>query len=250
MRVLCKVSYDGSNYFGFQKQNNQVTIQNVIEDALRKITKKEVVIHASGRTDAKVHAYGQMFHFDSDLNMNETNWYKALNSLLPKDIRVQKVFSVEDDFHARFNVKKKNYIYKINMGEYNLFEKDYITQVNIELDLNKIKEAASLFIGTHDYRNFCSNNEVDADYNRTIYSIDITQNNNYLELSFKGTGFKRYMIRMIVGTIVEYAKGRIGLDYILDRLDNLEFNTTQYNIDPEGLYLNRVYYGRSEIDEG
>lgn len=250
MRVLCKVSYDGSNYYGFQKQNNKSTIQNVIEDCIKKITKNDVTIHASGRTDAKVHAYGQMFHFDSDLNMNETNWFNALNSLLPMDIRVKKVWIVEDDFHARFNVKKKNYIYKINIGEYNLFEKDYVTQINSTLNFDKIKEASRLFIGSHDFRNFCSNNEIDGDYVRDIYSIDVLLENDYLTLSFIGSGFKRYMIRMIVGTIVEYSKGRIELNYIIDRLDSLEFKTTQYNINPEGLYLNKVYYGRSDIDEG
>lgn len=249
MRVLCKVSYDGSSYYGYQKQNNKRTIQNTIEDCLKKICKKDVNIYASGRTDAKVHAYGQMFHFDTDLNMNEDNWYKALNSLLPKDIRILKVYFVNDDFHSRFSVFKKNYIYKINIGEYNLFEKNYVTQLNYELDLERLKEASELFIGTHDYRNFCNNNDVDDDYIRTIYSIEITKNKNYIEFSFIGTGFKRYMIRMIVGTIIEYARNRIDSDYIVNRLDTTMFNTTKYNANPEGLYLKKVYYGRSEIDE-
>lgn len=249
MRVLCKVSYDGSNYYGYQKQNNEITIQEVIENCLNKICKKPVIIHSSGRTDAKVHAYGQMFHFDTELNMNEDNWFKALNSLLPKDIRIKKVYLVDDDFHSRFNAKIKNYIYKINIGEYNLFEKDYITQINKKLNIYKIQEAIDLFIGTHDFRNFCANNEKDIDYIRTIYSIDVIEKDNYIELSFKGNGFKRYMIRMIVGTILEYSKGRIDLSYIEDRLDTVEFNTTQYNAQPEGLYLNKVIYERSDIDE-
>ena len=114
-----------------------------------------------------------MFHFDTDLNMNEDNWYKALNSLLPKDIRILKVHFVNDDFHSRFSVFKKNYIYKINIGEYNLFEKNYVTQLNYELDLERLKEASELFIGTHDYRNFCNNNEVDDDY---VGFKDVTMN--------------------------------------------------------------------------
>ena len=250
MRVLCKVSYDGSNYYGFQKQNDRITIQSIIEECLKKITKKEVNISASGRTDAHVHAYGQMFHFDTDLNMNEINWYNALNSLLPKDIRIKKVFFVEDGFHARFSAEKKNYIYKINMGEYNLFEKDYISQVNKELNIDKLNEASSLFVGTHDFKNFCANSDKEDDYIRTIYDIKILKKDNYLSISFIGTGFKRYMIRMLVGTLLEYEKGRIDLNYIKNRLDVLEFNNTQYNAAPEGLYLNKVYYGRSDIDEG
>lgn len=249
MRVLCKVSYDGSNYLGYQKQNNGITIQKIIEDCLKKICKKEIIIHSSGRTDAKVHAYGQMFHFDTELNMSEYNWYNAINSLLPKDIRIIKVYFVEDDFHARFNAKQKNYIYKINIGKYNLFEKDYVTQVNFPLNIDKVKEASELFIGVHDFKNFCANNEKDIDYIRTIYSIDVSLNEEYLELSFIGSGFKRYMIRMIVGTILEYSKGRIDLDYIEERLDTSIFNTTQYNAAPEGLYLNKVYYERDDIDE-
>lgn len=250
VRVLCKVAYDGSNYFGFQKQNNCKTIQSTIEECLKKINKKEVNIYASGRTDAKVHAYGQMFHFNTDLNMNEKNWYNALNSLLPNDIRIVNIWFVEEDFHARYNAKMKNYIYKINMGKYNLFEKDYITQINKKVDIKKLKKASNLLIGTHDFRNFCANNEIDADYIRTIFSIDITKNNKYLELSFLGTGFKKYMIRMIVGTLIAYADGKIKLKYIKDRLDKNTFNTTHYNALPEGLYLNKVYYERSEIDEG
>ena len=249
MRVLCKVSYDGSSYYGYQKQLNKITIQGVIEDCIKRITKKEISIHASGRTDAKVHAYGQMFHFDTDSNMSEINWYNALNSLLPKDIRILNVTFVSDDFHARFNVLKKNYIYKINIGKYNLFERNYITQINQELNLEKIKDASLLFIGTHDYRNFCANNDKDDDYIRTIYSIDVTKKDDYIILSFIGSGFKRYMVRMIVGTIIEYSKDRINLDYIYERLDINEFNTTQYNAAPEGLYLNEVYYERDDLLE-
>ena len=235
MRILCKVSYDGSNYYGYQKQLENITIQKTIEDCLKKICKKEVVIYSSGRTDAKVHAYGQMFHFDTDLNMSEINWYNALNSLLPKDIRIIKTFIVEDDFHSRFNVKKKNYIYKINMGKYNLFEKDYITQINTHLNIEKLKEASKLFIGTHDYRNFCANSEKDDDYIRSIFSIDITKENEYLIISFFGTWFKRYMIRMIVGTMIEYSKNKIDNEYITSRLYTSIFNTTHYNAAPEGL---------------
>ena len=249
MRVLCKVSYDGSMYYGFQKQNNKVTIQGTIEEAIKKITKEDIAIHASGRTDAKVHAYGQMFHFDSSLNMNESNWLHALNSLLPHDIRINKVFFVEDDFHARFNVKRKNYIYKMNLGDYNLFERKYITQFNKDLNLESLNEATELFLGTHDFRNFCSNNEENMDYIRTIYSIDISKKNRYLEFSFVGTGFKKYMIRMIVGTIIAYSTNKIDLDYISNRFDIVEFNTTQFNAKPEGLYLNKVIYERDDIDE-
>ncbi len=249
MKVLCKVSYDGSFYFGYQKQNNQITIQEVIENVLKKITKKEINIYASGRTDAKVHAYGQMFHFESDLNMSELNWEKALNSLLPKDIRIIKVFFVEEDFHARFSVIKKNYIYKMNLGKYDLFNRNYIAQLNYDLDLTKLNEVSKLFIGEHDYRNFCSNNEDNDDYVRNIYSIDIQKENDLIYISFKGSGFKRYMIRMIVGTMIEYARNRIDLNYITTRLDTNEINKTQYKALAEGLYLNKVYYGRSDIDE-
>ena len=135
------------------------------------------------------------------------------------------------------------------MGEYNLFEKDYVTQLNYKLDIERVREACELFIGTHDYRNFCNNNEVDDDYIRTIYSIDIERKDDYLTFSFVGTGFKRYMIRMIVGTIIEYSRNRITSDFIVNRLDTTMFNTTKYNANPEGLYLNKVYYGRSDIDE-
>ena len=171
MRYLITFSYDGSKYKGYQKQPNEVTIQGELE-------------RASGRTDAGVHALNQKAHFDLDINITSEKLKIALNSLLPGDIYVKEVEEVDSDFHARFNVKEKEYIYKINVGEYNPLEKDYIYQCNKELDIDKMKEAIKYFEGTHDFKSFTKNNDEKDDYVRTIIKTGITIENDIITISF------------------------------------------------------------------
>ena len=154
MRYLITFSYDGSKYKGYQKQPEVTTIQGELEKVLTGINNSEVLVSASGRTDAGVHALNQTAHFDLDINITSEKLKMALNSLLPSDIYVKKVEEVDRDFHARFNVKEKEYIYKINVGEYNPLEKDYVYQYNKELDVVKMKEAIKYFEGTHDFKSF------------------------------------------------------------------------------------------------
>ena len=142
-------AYDGSKYKGFQKQPKAKTIQGEIEKALKILNNDEKVeIHASGRTDAGVHALNQKAHFDMDLKMPIEKLQKALNSLLPNDIYVKSIVEVSDTFHARYNVKAKEYIYKINMGEYNPIEKDYVYQYNKRLDVVEMERALKYLEGT------------------------------------------------------------------------------------------------------
>ena len=141
MRYLMTISYDGTNYNGYQKQPGLVTIQSVIEDALTKInSNNKVIVHASGRTDSKVHALNQKAHFDLNNKLECSKIKRALNSLLPQDIYVKSVKEVDENFHARFDVVKKEYIYKINIGEYNPLDVNYIYQCNQLLNIDKIRE--------------------------------------------------------------------------------------------------------------
>ena len=237
------VSYNGVNFNGYQKQNNLRSVQGEIEKVLKQIHHYDVKSFGAGRTDKGVHALGQVFNFETELNMGAKEYEKAFNSLLPSDIYVKSVEEVDISFHSRYSNKGKEYHYLINVGEYNVLEKDYVLQFNRALAIDKMIEASKLFLGEHDFRNFCASEEEKVkDYIRTIDSIDITTNGDKILLVFKGNGFLRYMIRMIVGILVEIGKNRKDASFIKERLDSNKLNRSNYKVDACGLYLVKVNY--------
>lgn len=243
MRYLMTFSYDGTNYNGYQKQPDKCTIQDNIEKALTKINgNKNVIIHASGRTDAKVHALNQKAHFDLDMDIEPENLKKAINSLVGNDIYVKNIKKVEGDFHARFNVLKKEYVYKINLGEYNPIERNYVYQYNKPLNIEKIKVSSKFLIGEHNFKSFTKNNDLKNDYVRTIYDINIKLNNNILSLTFIGNGFLRYMVRNIVGTLIEIGEEKREIDSVKQILENENRIYAGKTASPVGLYLKDVKY--------
>ena len=183
-------SYDGSKYNGYQKQPKSKTIQSEIEKVLKKINSgKEVSIFATGRTDAGVHALNQKAHFDLENSISCEKLKHSMNSLLPDDIYVKGIVEVNDNFHARFNAKAKEYIYIINMGVYNPIEKDYVYQYNKKLDIPEMERALKYLEGTHDFRSFVKIDEEKADYVRTLVQTSINRdvrNVNKITLSFWG----------------------------------------------------------------
>ena len=175
MRYLIKFSYDGSNYCGYQRQKGLNTIQEQLENALFKINNsKYTTLTATGRTDKHVHALSQYAHTDIDVTITPYKLKRALNSNLPNDIHVIKVYSVKDDFHARYNVTSKTYKYLINTGEYSPIERNYVYQYNYVLNISKMQQAIKYLIGTHDYRAFVTENENKNNCVRTITRADIT----------------------------------------------------------------------------
>lgn len=240
MRFKAIVSYDGSQFKGWQIQDDVRTVQGEIEKALSKISKKDIAITASGRTDAGVHAENQIFHFDSDLDIP---WKKAMNTLLPRDIYIQNVTKVSQDFHARFNAISKKYGYKINMREYNVFDRNYILQYNRYIDVQKLKEALNLFLGTHDFTSFNKTPiNIVPNQVRTISDIMIEESNGIITIEIMGDGFLRHMIRMLIATALAYSEGKISLDNIKFSLEKPDKNLIQFNVDGCGLYLKEVYY--------
>lgn len=242
MRYLMTFSYDGSNYNGYQKQLNKNTIQDKIEDALYKITGKNIIIHSSGRTDSKVHAINQCAHFDIDKEYDLYKLKKSINSLIPDDIHVKNIEIKDNSFHARFNIKEKEYIYKINIGEYNPIDRNYIYQYNKELNIEKMKEAAKYLIGNHNFKSFTKTDDSKDDYIRTIYKIDISKNNNIITFDFVGNGFLRYMIRNIVGTLIVVGEEKIEPTKVKEILDSQDRKKAYKTANPEGLYLYNVKY--------
>ena len=246
MRYLITFSYDGTNYKGYQKQPKMKTIQFEIEKALKKINSdQEVVLNSSGRTDVHVHAINQKAHFDLNKEISIDKLKDSLNKLLPNDIYIKNLEKVKDDFHARYNVKAKEYIYKINMGEYNPIERNYIYQYNKRLDVVSMERALKYLEGTHDFKSFAKIEDNDKDTVRTIVQANLQRNVkdvNKLTISILGTGFLRYMVRNIVGTLIEIGEGKRKSEDIITILESKDRTVAGITANPEGLYLKDVFY--------
>ncbi len=245
MRYFMTFSYDGTNYSGYQKQPKTKTIEHEIESKLTKInSNKKVTISASGRTDAHVHAINQKAHFDLDKQIDPDKLKDSLNSLINDDIYIKSIKVVDDDFHARFNVKAKEYIYKINIGEYNPIEKNYVYQYNKRLDIAEIQRALKYIEGTYDFKAFAKL-ETDKDTVRTIIQANLYRNIkdvNTITISLLGTGFLRYMVRNIVGTLIEIGEGKRKSEDMITILNGKDRKKAGITAPPEGLYLNDVFY--------
>lgn len=239
-------SYDGSKYNGYQKQPRLRTIQGEIEKALKQINAgKSVSIVASGRTDAGVHAYNQRAHFDLDNEILCGKLKQGINSLIPEDIYVKSIYEVDDNFHARYNVKAKEYIYKINMGTYNPIEKDYVYQYNKKLDIPEMERALKYFEGTHNFKSFVKVDEEKESYERTIIQTSLSrnvQNVNHITISILGTGFMRYMVRNIVGMLIEIGEGKYRSEDVIKILEDQDRTKAGICAPACGLYLKDVYY--------
>ena len=241
VRVKCIVSYDGSKFYGFQIQNKLRTVQGEIQKALKKICEEEVTIHASGRTDAKVHGNKQVFHFDTSRQMPEKQWKRAINHFLPNDIYILDSLFVSEDFHSRYSATKKEYHYLLSTNEYSPFETNYIYQYGRPLDLELMKDAASIFIGEHDFASFCSYDQY-GNTIRELYKILIEDNNGIITFTIVGNGFRRYMVRHIVGGLIQVGAKRITKKRLQELLDSKGKEKCLFKAKPQGLYLYEVFY--------
>lgn len=241
MRIKITLAYDGTNYYGYQHQPGHITVQDTFEDALEIIAKERIKTVASGRTDAHVHALGQVLHFDTVINMKENNWMRALNSLLPLDIRVKKVEFVSNDFHARFSAIKKEYRYYIKLNEYDLFKNNYSAYYE-KLDVDKMDIAIKDFIGEHDFLSF--SRYVDKKPTiKTIYEAKINRlDNDMLEIIFIGNGFLKYMVRIMVGTLIDIGLNRKSVEDIKLIFSYKDRAKASKTASPNGLFLYKVSY--------
>ena len=246
MRYLITISYDGTMFSGYQKQPKERTVQGELEKVVKEINGgKKTEVCGSGRTDAKVHALAQKVHFDLDTKITTEKLHKALNSLLPSDIYVRKVEEVAEDFHARFSAIGKEYIYMLNMGEYNPLEKDYVYQYNKRLDLVEMERALKYLEGEHDFKSFSKTDDEKEDYVRTIIQTNIIReikDVNHFTISFLGTGFLRYQVRNMVGLLIEIGEGKRKSEDILEILEAKDRRKAGITAPGEGLYLKDVFY--------
>lgn len=243
MRFLIKFSYDGSNYNGFQYQKGLPSIQECLETALTKVNNNvKTNIVATGRTDKGVHALCQYAHANINVNITEDKLKRALNSNLPDDIHVINTKIVDDTFHARYDVKYKEYRYYINLGEYNPLERNYVFQYNYELNIEAMKEAIKYFIGTHDFRAFVTENKEKENCVRTITSASIEKQDNKIEIVFKGTGFLRYQVRNMVGILIRVGENKISPETVEKILESKDRRQSGKTAPAVGLYLTSVEY--------
>lgn len=244
MRVKAIVRYDGTSYYGFQIQTKkeEISIQGEICKVLNKIFNRRMDIFASGRTDKKVHALNQVFHFDIDADDYDLGKLKySMNLMLPKDICILSLERVNDDFHARYSVIKKQYRYIVLLKD-DPFYINYAYICHYRLDIQLIKKGMDLFLGQHDFMNFCSIRDFDTSFIENIFSFDLKIDEDMLIFDIIGSGFKRYMVRMIIGTLLMLGREKIDLDYIRSRLDNNQKLPVPYKAEPQGLYLVKVFY--------
>lgn len=240
MRYLMKVSYDGSGFYGFQRLNDYRTVQKVLEEALGVINKGEVLVKGASRTDKGVHAYGQMIHFDVDYDIPADRLMYAVNRILDNDIRVLDCKKVGNDFHARFNVKRKKYVYKINLGDFDCLKSRFFLQVYGKLDIDKMRECAKVFLGYHDFRNFVAGER--DNYLMCVEDIKFNMNNDILEIEFLGKSFYRYMVRNMVGAMLEVGMHKKEICDVSKMLDDYMVKRQMMTAPACGLYLMDIEY--------
>lgn len=240
MKFLACIQYDGSNYFGFQRLKKNRSVQQELENVLTKINKSSVEVKGAGRTDRGVHARNQMCHFNLDINITENGLKRAMNSLLPTDIYVNYVKIVNDDFHARFLVKRKIYTYKINVGEYDAINDKYLYNYGKELNIKLMKKAIKIIKGKHNFEAFVSGSR--DNFNSEIYDIKIKKKKNIIFISFIGTSFYRYMVRNLVGALISVSEGKITLSELKNMIDTGEKKINYLTVPSNGLYLDSIEY--------
>lgn len=238
------IEYDGTNYHGWQRQTKEPTIQGEIEKALTTITQQQVTLIGSGRTDAGVHAFGQVANFCCDSKLNPEVFQKGLNSLLPKDIVIKRCIQVADKFHARYDAKSKIYRYKLlNRAVPAAVLHQYAWYLQQQLDLGAMRDAARHIIGTHDFRAFEGSGSPRSNTIRHVMTADLVEmDTGYIHFDIKGDGFLRFMVRNIVGTLVDVGHGKITSDDFNQILKSKNRNNAGKTAPPHGLYLMQVQY--------
>jgi tRNA pseudouridine38-40 synthase len=237
------MSYRGTAYNGFQRQNNAVGVQNILEDALLRLTGEEIGINGVSRTDTGVHADDYCFSFESESKIPEKNFVTGLNSLLPADMAVYSCDIVPPDFHARYSCVAKEYVYIIrNERIRNPFDYDLSLLYGLPIDDIALNDELNCLVGTHDFASFCGSKGLHKNTTRTIMNISLTRNEIFVKLLVKGDGFLYNMVRIIVGTILEINEGKKSYGSLPDILAACDRKAAGRTAPPEGLHLHKIYY--------
>lgn len=244
MRFFFEITYNGTNYHGWQNQANAVGVQEIVEGALSKIFRSKIEIVGSGRTDAGVHCAQQFFHADIEKEFDESSWLIKLNSLLPKDIAIRSIKPVKENAHARYDAFERTYEYKITcVKDPLLIGLAYYYFKSV--DIQTMNHAAALLVGEKDFECF---SKVKTDVNHfvcTIKSAHWNQKNDLLVFSITANRFLRGMVRAIVGTLLDVGAGKIAVAEFENILKGKDRKKAGMNVSPEGLYLTSVKYPKN-----
>lgn len=237
------VEYEGTGYAGWQRQADQLTVQAVLEDALLRLTQETITIVGSGRTDAGVHAFGQVVSFRSDRGLPLHEWRRGLNAHLPPDIAVQSVEIVADDFHARYSAKSKRYEYHLlHQQERPALDRHRAWHIYGPLDVDKMREAAKLLVGQHDFSSFQGHPTDTKDPICNLERLDLRQEGPRIRLVFVADRFLKQMVRAIVGTLVEIGQVKRPPQAMQEILAAKDRRSAGYTAPAQGLYLVEVRY--------
>ncbi|MGE5328548.1 MAG: tRNA pseudouridine(38-40) synthase TruA [Deltaproteobacteria bacterium] len=237
------IEYDGTNYHGWQRQPDQISVQEVLENTLGKVLEHEVSITSAGRTDAGVHALGQAANFSTDCKIPANKIPCALNALLPDDIVVKEACEVPEDFHARFSAKGKYYKYIINNARFSSAleaKREYFCPYRLNIDL--MKQSLELLLGTHDFKGFMASGCLVKDTFRTIYQAELEEKGDRIIVGLKADGFLYNMVRIIVGTLIDAGREKISIEDIKKAMETGNRSLLGKTVPPQGLYLAEVYY--------
>ncbi|MBS0272793.1 MAG: tRNA pseudouridine(38-40) synthase TruA [Proteobacteria bacterium] len=247
------IAYDGTHYSGWQIQPNAPSIQHCLQEALADLfSGQRVVVIGSGRTDAGVHALNQIAHFKIEHEMTPNRLLLALNGLLPRDIRVKKVEIAPLHFHSQYSAIRKEYHYHLYLERVmDPFRRLYCWHLLRRLDLSLLKEAAVLFVGTHDFTSFANEphaGAVSKNPVRTLYRLDLYPVEGGMRLEFEGNGFLYKMVRNIVGTLIDVASHRLTLTEVLSIFEAKDRRRASRAAPPQGLFLVKVIYPEENFD--
>jgi len=241
--IKLTIEYDGKDFNGWQKQPNRLNIQGEIERAIQIVTGETVELYASGRTDAGVHALGQVanFHMENDMRLEKIPL--ALNSQLKKSIRILSAEEVPNEFHSRYHCKKKTYCYHIYNGKYGTaIGRGYTYQFPLPLAIEKMQQAAKYLEGEHDFKAFKASGTSSKSSVRTIYKLTVSQEGNLIKITVTGNGFLYNMVRIISGTLVEVGLGKIAPEEVKEILAEGKRERAGKTLPAQGLFLMQVDY--------
>ncbi len=237
------IEYDGTNYSGWQNQENAITIQETIEKSIGQVTGEIVRLIGSGRTDGGVHAFGQVANFLTNSTIPGEKFKTVLNNVLPQDIAIVDSTEVDIDFHSRFSAKRKRYRYIIYNGKMpSPIYRNYSLHYKYDLNIDRMKEAAEHLIGQHDFESFMNKGSIVKDTIRTIYEINIVRKGDFIEITIEGNSFLKYMVRNIVGTLIVIGNKRKNPEDILEILEAKNRECACKTAAACGLFLVKVYY--------
>ncbi len=245
------IQYDGTRYKGWQIQKaTDATIQGKLSGVLESLAGHPVEVIGSGRTDAGVHAKGQVANFHIEECFTKEEIMHWLNRYLPEDIAVTQVEEVCERFHSRYHATKKTYRYRIHTSPVpNVFERKYVYTYTEPLDVTRMRQAAELLIGTHDFMGFCGNRKMKKSTIRTIFGLEITQNDKEIMIDYSGDGFLQNMVRIMTGTLIEVGRGVKEPDDILHIFETKNRELAGYTVPPQGLTLMKVNYAKMGSDQ-